>query len=322
MSKRSVDTKYWCFTSYQDQDGFMWYDPASMVYLVQQEESCPSTARIHWQGFVVFDVRKRLPALRRLLPHAHFEPMRGSVDEASDYCCNPQKRSPGGLLLEDGIRPLYGDAARSKSTRDRYQTAYDLACEGAFASIEPTMMVRHLPNLLKINTMFGKKPHNLNTDKTPGVWLVGDAGCGKTTLCEQFVHYKKDPRHKWFDGYKNEKVVVVDDFAPFHVAQTDILKTLGHQFTMQGETKGGSIWLRPHAAIITSQYMQCTIWDKDHESLAAIMRRYKSFSLPSEAAEATAYIKERLQAGLISDGLRAQEEVQPQAQAETHVQAP
>jgi len=186
------------------------------------------------------------------------------------------------------------------------------------------MMVRHLPNLLKINTMFGQKPANLNVPVPPGVWLVGDAGCGKTTLCEQFVHYKKDPRHKWFDGYNKEKVVVVDDFAPFHVAQTDILKTLGHQFTMQGETKGGSIWLRPHAVIITSQYQLQSVWDKDAESLAAIERRYRVFGLPGQAAEASAYIKERLEAGLnsqstiVSDGVQTEEE---SVHEETHVQA-
>lgn len=284
-------SRYWCFTSFQDKDGFLWYDPEGMCYAVQQEEKCPTSGRVHWQGFVVFERKKAMGACKVLLPSAHWEPMRGSVDEAASYCADPRKRAPDGLLLEDGVRPLYGDAARSASTKERYKRAYDLAILGEFAAIEPAMMIRHLSNITKLNTMFGCRPANINSDKTPGVWLVGGAGSGKTTLCQKFLHYSKDPRHRWFDGYQKEACVVVDDFAPFHVAQTDILKQLGHQFAFQGETKGGSVWLRPLACIVTSQYMIHTVWEKDQESNDAIRRRYKSFTIPAESDEAEAYIR-------------------------------
>lgn len=264
-----------------------------MCYLVQQEESCPTTGRIHWQGFVVFERKSRLGGCKVLLPSAHWEPMRGSVDEAADYCCDPTKRAKDGLLLEDGFRPLYGDAARGEATKERYKRAYDLAIRGEFAAIEPSMMLRHLGNILKLNTMFGCRPADLVTPTCPGVWLVGGAGAGKTTLISEWEHYKKDPRHRWFDGYHNERMVVIDDFAPFHVAQTDILKQLGHQFAFQGEVKGAAMWLRPKVAVVTSQYMISTIWEKDAESLDAINRRYKSFVIPDEREAARHYISAR-----------------------------
>lgn len=292
--KRGRGNRYWCFTSFQDKDGFLWYDPSSMGYCVQQEEECPTTHRVHWQGFVVFDTRQRLSALKKLLPSAHWEPMRGSVDEASDYCMDPRKRASLGLLLVDGTRPLYGDAARSESTKARYRDAYTLAISGEFGRIAPEMMIRHFGNIMKINALFGKRPPDLVQTLTPGVWLYGAPGCGKTTFCAQYDHYKKDPRHKWFDGYQREQIVVIDDFAPFHVAQTDILKCLGHQFAFQGEVKGGAIWLRPQVAIVTSQYMIDDIWDKDEQSRLAIFRRFKCFGLPADKDEAEAYIKQLL----------------------------
>lgn len=287
-------SRYWCFTSYVENEGFLWYDPDTMVYLVQQEETCPSTSKVHWQGFVTFETKKALGGVKKLLTQAHWEPMRGSVDEAADYCCNPLKRAVEGLLLEDGIRPLYGDAARAASTKERYKAAYDQAIAGHFDKVEPSMMIRHLGNILRLHTLFGKRPADLDTPTPPGVWLVGAAGVGKTTLVSKFAHYKKDPRHRWFCGYQQELTVVVDDFAPFHVAQTDILKQLGHQFAFQGETKGGSVWLRPRCCVVTSQYMIQTIWEKDAESYEAINRRYRCFTLPDESSAAEAYISERI----------------------------
>lgn len=324
MSKEALrlQSRYWCFTSFQDKDGFLWYAPENMVYLVQQEERCPTTGRVHWQGFVVFEQTQRLSALRKILHSAHWEKMRGSVDEAADYCCDPKKRMDGGLLLEDGVRPLFGDVARAVSTRARYETAYNLAKEGNFLAIEPSMMVRHLPNLLKIHNMFGKRPDNI--DGLPvGIWIAGAAGTGKTTLCQSYKHYVKDPRHKWFDGYQSEDVIVVDDFAPFHVAQTDILKQLGHQFVMQGETKGGAIWLRPRVTIVTSQYMMHEIWppDKDGESHAAVSRRYRFFEMAGGAEPIHAYISLLLAQPTVSHVSQAHEEESSSAQAESAAQA-
>lgn len=287
-------SRYWCFTSFQDKDGFLWYNPVDYIYLVQQEEECPTSKRVHWQGFVVLECKKALGYFKRLLPSAHFECMRGSLDEAADYCCDPRKRMPGGLLLEDGFRPLYGDAARSASTTERYKRAYDLAVSGDFENIDPAMMIKHFGNIIKINTLFGIKPASIQSDTCPGVWLVGAPGSGKTTLVQKFKHYSKSAENKWFDGYARESCIVVDDFAPFHVAQTNILKQLGHQYAFQAETKGASIWVRPLACVVTSQYMIHDVWAKDSESAAAIARRYKSFTVPYDACEAVLYIERLL----------------------------
>lgn len=283
-------SRYWCFTSYQDKDGFLWYKPDEYIYLVQQEEECPSTKRIHWQGFVVLEIKKALGYWKKELPSAHFEIMRGTVDEAADYCCDPRKRISNGLLLEDGFRPLYGDQARSQATSDRYKTAYDYAVKGLFENIEPSMMIRHFGNIIKINTQFGQKPKAIQSDICRGVWLVGAPGTGKTTLCQQFEHFSKSAENKWFDSYAQEQCVVIDDFAPFHVAQTNLLKQLGHQFPFQAETKGASIWIRPLACVITSQYSIDQVWLKDEQSAAAIRRRYKSFDIPAQSSQATDYI--------------------------------
>lgn len=290
-SNRGSQTRFWCFTSFDD--GFLWYDPVTMEYCIQQEEVCPSSGRLHWQGTVVFDSNKRLSALKKLLPAAHWEPMRGSIQDCIRYCSDPRKRADGGLYLEDGVQPIVGDAARKATQIQRYQRAKDLAVQGNLDAIDPDILIRHLGNLQKLRSLLAPKPGNLTSATCPGVWLVGRPGSGKSTLAEQFKHYKKDPANKWFDGYSQEDTVVLDDVAPCHKSVAYLLKQLGHQFTFQGETKGGSVWLRPHVCIVTSQYMLHEVFE-DTETLEALTRRYKSFTLPGEVDEARAYITARL----------------------------
>src|SRR6187549_2013303 len=41
---------------------------------------------LHYQGFLQLQVRKRLETLKLLARTTHFEPRKGTVDEAIDYC--------------------------------------------------------------------------------------------------------------------------------------------------------------------------------------------------------------------------------------------
>lgn len=43
------------------------------------------TSQLHWQGFLVFKSQKRMKTLLEIMPGAHLEPMRGSLDESLAY---------------------------------------------------------------------------------------------------------------------------------------------------------------------------------------------------------------------------------------------
>ena len=92
--RKNVGRTNWCFTSYQIQD--IKFTP-DMKYLVYQTEKCPDTGRLHVQGFVQFAKRHKLNAVKELLhdQSVHLEVMKGTPQEASDYCQKADSRHPG-----------------------------------------------------------------------------------------------------------------------------------------------------------------------------------------------------------------------------------
>lgn len=82
--------KKWCFTlnnPTSDESsllGNFWVNHHA-TYLVYGKETGESGTP-HYQGFVIFHERKRLPALRAILPRAHWEVARGTPQQAADYC--------------------------------------------------------------------------------------------------------------------------------------------------------------------------------------------------------------------------------------------
>lgn len=58
-------------------------------YIVYQIELCPTTGREHLQGFVQWEDKQRLSALKKFHATAHWEKRRGTPYEAAHYCKKP-----------------------------------------------------------------------------------------------------------------------------------------------------------------------------------------------------------------------------------------
>jgi len=71
-----------------------------------QVERAPTTGQLHLQGFCVFPTNKRLSALKLLHATAHWELMRGSLEQSEAYCEKEATREPGTHPRRWGDRPV------------------------------------------------------------------------------------------------------------------------------------------------------------------------------------------------------------------------
>jgi len=101
--------------------------------------------------------------------------------------------------------------------------------------------------------------------------------------------------NKWFDGYNNEPVVVLDDIGIDHKFMGYELKKLADRYCYMVEIKNGSMYIRPEKCVVTSQYRIQDIWADDTETQAALMRRFVQVELKEGDIElAFAVANERL----------------------------
>lgn len=81
-----MTARHWVFTSYLE--SYPEHIPDSMHYLCYQQEVCPTTGRIHIQGYVQLRVPARLTGVKELLQDdaCHVEKARGTPQECREYC--------------------------------------------------------------------------------------------------------------------------------------------------------------------------------------------------------------------------------------------
>lgn len=118
-----------------------------------------------------------------------------------------------------------------------------------------------------------------------GIWLVGPAGCGKSTWAKKLGDlmggFYEKAQNKWWDGYEGEKVVILDDL------DTEVLlhylKKWADKFPCKGEVKGSMIWLHHDWFVVTSNFTIEEIVNKTGDPehfMDAVKRRFHELHLP------------------------------------------
>lgn len=83
------------------------------VYGGCQLEVCPTTERVHAQGFVVFDKNHRLAACKKVHGTAHWELMKGTTEDSEKYCSKEETRVPDTHPVVWGVKPVAEQGRRT-----------------------------------------------------------------------------------------------------------------------------------------------------------------------------------------------------------------
>jgi len=251
-------------------------------YVVVGKEIAPTTGTPHLQGFISWSSPRSLASTIKSLPGCHVEVAKTS-EEAIAYC---KKESD---YIEVGNPPATKrerSIACGAANAERYDAAWAAAKSGDIEAVPADIRIHCYGTLKKIEKDYMRKAANLESET--GVWICGPSRCGKTLkAATEYPEAYQKMANKWWDGYQQEDVVILEDLGKEHHVLGHHLKLWSDWRSFTAETKGGAMNIRPKKFVVTSQYRISDIWE-DKETVDALKNRFTvidMFPVPSKYAE-------------------------------------
>ena len=251
---------YWLLTIPQDD-----YEPelpSECAYVKGQLERGAETGYLHWQVLVVLRRKGTLSKIKSIFgARTHGELTRSSA--ANEYVWKEDTRV--GEQFELGALPHKRNSAKD------WEAIWAHAKSGAYDEIPADVRFVHYRTIRTIKSDFA----------TPEAMVrecyvyCGKTGTGKSRRAWDeagLSAYPKDPRTKFWDGYRGQEHVVIDEFRG-DIAISHILRWLD-RYPCLVEIKGSSTSLVAKKIWITSNlhpkdwFPMC-----DSETVDAVMRR-------------------------------------------------
>lgn len=278
MTERRV--RNYCFTvnNYTSEDISKLeacYNIGRFKYLIIGKEVGEESGIPHLQGYIHQHCPSSLMALKNAIGinHMHLE-IANTVAAGIDYC------KKEGDYTEYGQRPLTKSqicAKGGQALHNKWTKARKLAEVGNFDEIDDDIYIRHGKMLKTIHEdKIGKKEYVTldHPDKTM-LWYYGPPGTGKSKTARQnHPELYLKMCNKWWQNYKNEKVVLLEDMGKEHNVLAHHLKIWADRYPFPAETKGNAITARPELIIVTSNYTIDEIFNET--DAAALHRRFKT----------------------------------------------
>lgn len=242
---------------------------STVTYAIGQLEEGESTGYKHWQVCVWISKPVRRSHLTKLFGSGtHWEPSKSAA--ANDYCTKSATRVDGSTF-EWGKKPL------DRSNPNDWETIRSSAKSGDLESIPPDVYVRCYHSLKSI-ARDNLQPYRIER-KVDVFW--GKTGSGKSRRAWEEAGdeaFPKDPRSKFWDGYRDQEHVVIDEFR----GGIDIAHLLRwfDRYPCTVEVKGSSTVLKAKHYWITSNLSPMRWYpDVDPESLGALLRRMNVYEI-------------------------------------------
>lgn len=226
----------------------------------------------HLQGYIECGSPQSLRWLKRNIHNgAHFEPRRGNADQARAYAMKDDTRVDGPWEIGTWNEPLPG----KRSDLDKIHS--DLIARRPLAEIvsNNASSLRILRNLVAAEALLAPRRTTFDPDVKIHVYW-GAPGTGKTRRAYEKAgddYHLKDPTNKWWDGYRGQHTVIVDDYGGDNGGSKwpiTLFKQWADKHPLVLEIKGGVTHANWKLLIFTSNHDPAN-WYFNEER--AVMRR-------------------------------------------------
>lgn len=272
-------SKHWVLTlnNPTSEESIIRLNPVMTYIVVGKEKGEELTP--HLQGYVVFKNRMRRQQVSAIFPRAWLaiKSTRSTPLEASDYC------KKDGHFVEFGVLPKTPAEASKESMTGRWEEAFALAKAGKLEEIEKALLIKHYHAFKRILQDY--PPRLKSLDRTCGVWIHGPTGIGKSRKArEDYPDYYDKPINKWWDGYRDQPTILLDDVDKSHGQWLGtFLKRWTDHYPFPAEQKGTTVQIRPQNIVVTSQYTIHDVFaEQDNELIEALCRRFKVITMTDD----------------------------------------
>jgi len=220
-------------------------------YIIFQKEKCPTTQRIHWQGYAEFNDSISITRCQRIcgIGKSHCAKRFGTREEARDYCCKEDTK------LEKHVEIGHWEAG-GQGARTDLRKIFNMIKEGAemidIIEADPMIYCKYRNGIKDYKfEVLKKKTKKFRKVEVEVHW--GEAGTGKTRHCvESFPDaYKLDfDDTLWWDGYEGEETIILNDF--YGNIKYHKLLDLLDGYRMRLPIKGGFTYANWTKILITS----------------------------------------------------------------------
>lgn len=217
----------------------------------------------HWQLLVAFKTKKRLGGVKELFGReCHAEP--GRSDAAREYVWKEDTRV-------EGTQFELGRFAIRRAESTDWDKIVNSAKEGDLDSIPSDVLIRYYGNLKRLVVDNLRPVAVVRSCKV--FW--GATGLGKSRRAWDEAGldaYPKDPRTKWWCGYRGQSSVIIDEFRG-DIDASHLLRWLD-RYPVIVETKGAALPLGASSFWITSNISPREWYPMlDQGTMDALLRR-------------------------------------------------
>lgn len=227
-----------------------------------QLEQGEETGYLHWQVLVAFSKKKSLSQVRTIFGEGHFELSRSEA--AAAYVWKEETRVPN-TQFEFGAKPIQRNSAHD------WEAIWSSAQTGNLMEIPPSIRLQSYRTIRSIQADFASP---IGMERTTFVYW-GRTGTGKSRDAWSRAGmdaYPKDPRTKFWCGYRGQETAVIDEFRG-GIDISHLLRWLD-RYPVNLEIKGSS-----HVHLVTTFYITSNIHPKewypmmDEPTINALLRR-------------------------------------------------
>jgi len=301
----------WCFTCFDDDDNLerlltcITCAPGGQVkYCCFQVERCPTSDRPHAQGYIETRDALRLLTTKKLFNDTFARTVHLSKARkcrlAQIRYCTKLKNDDGTCARVDGIEPfIFDDESAEEGTKPKRVKLFDeivtlLHDRKRIREIEFDDEYEHLRSTVTRNRrvlvaaeMAIWERHKSITRHVYVEVIYGDPGIGKS----HSIHERwKDNFHDkvfrytmgmgdWFDGYKGQKVLFIDDFNGWITAGKMLQYTDKYQLNVQ--VKGGFVAAEWEHVVIVGNIEPQAWWDFKHLNSLGLQCECKPYQMAS-----------------------------------------